>query len=347
MSEQGAHCPVVHSGDHNAGDRSSRYDLVVAAAQRHIDEPGNHDEINANLRGELESRLELMFQNRPEVASQKVARGVRSATFAAFFHIAAEPLAQGELPAERADWADYSFHHTDFTCKPTQEFAQRVSASLLDRFCGTNADMLDPDSPLYAYHDLASSLPSLLTEFNTATPPTELHPSYRTDLSHWFILAAEDNAAAQLDVLISAGTACQSQQPGVDADEMAAFALANMDILTQVASVNGRTSANISVREEQPSPGFDFGRKETVVEYETALAEGRPVTATSGVLHVTPDVNWRGSLTPGPWRQPGYCAAYPELSSHLVPDLSFRTITAELTAAATVAEETIYAQWPQ
>lgn len=347
MSEQVIHCPVAHPDRSNLDTRSSRYDLVASAAQRHIDEPGNHDEINDDLRTGLASHYELMSQARPDQARQKVARGVRAATFIAFFHIAAEPLAQGEQPVESEDWDAYPFRHTKFTARPTQQFAKRVAASMLDRFRESHDDMLNADGPLSVYRGLASILPDVLEEFHSTTPEADLNPSYRTDLPNWFMLAAEDNAAAQLDVLIIAGNACRVQQPQASAYDMAAFALSNIDTLTQAASVNGHTSAALSIREEPEAPGFGFGRKQTVVEYEAALAENRPASSTSGVLNVVPTVNWGGSLKSGAWREPGYCAAYPELSSHLVPELRFRTIAVELAAATAVAKETIYSQWPQ
>lgn len=340
------HCPVSHSSNRNIQERSSRYDLVTYAAQRHIDEPGNHDEVNADLRSGLANHFDLMAQSRPDVVEQKIVRGMRAATFAAFFHIAAEPLAQGEQATEDVDWADYPFRHTRFTVQPTRQFAQRVSASMLGRFRGTHDAMLDPCSPLSIYGGLASILPDVLEDFHETTPEADVFPSYRTGLSKWFVLAAEDNAAAQLDVLISAGNACLLQQTDARTDALAAFALEQIETLTQAASVNGHTSANISLREEHPSPGYDFGRKKTVVEYETALTEGKPVHSTSGILHVTPTANWGGSLKSGPWRHPGHCAAYPELSSHLIPNLSFRTVSVELTAATAIAKETIYSQWP-
>lgn len=347
MSEQVNRCPVAQTDSNEVTTSSSRFNLVTSAAQRHINEPGHHDEINADLSLQLESKLDLMFQSRPEHARHRVVRGVRAATFAAFFHIAAEPIAQGEQPQKDEDWVGHLFSHTEYTTEPTRHFAQRVSVSMLDRFQSTNNAMFDPDNPLSVYQGLASSLRHVLTDFNTVTPTTDLHPSYRTDLENWFTLAAEDNAASELDVLISAGNACRKLQPEASAKDMAAFALSNMNTLIDVASVNMHTSATISVREELPSPGFDFGRKNTVVEYEVALAQDRPVEITSGVLHVEPTINWGASLKSGPWREPGHCAAYPELSSHFVPGLSFRTIATELEAAVTVAEDTIYAHWPQ
>lgn len=347
METKQGQCPVIHGGVHENAEAVTRYQLVTTAAQRHIDEPGNSNQVTADLEEQLTEHFDLMKQLRPEQFSHRIARGLRGAAFTAIFHIAATDLEQSDFDIDEQD--EPAFKHVCLRTEPALRFAERTSRDIHQRWWATLDGMQDSTGPLSGYQDLADSMPLLNQRFMLALEGID--PEYKANRTFAEVLrgAAEDNAIAQLGVLLAAGHAYQQHFADADPDAMAQFARRNVAVLGSRASVNRTTSAAMSVYREDAAPGYLFNRQVLLVEYEDALQEGRPIKDAPDLLSIDPDRNelhWGSSLRSGPWREPGYCAAYPELRSYNDPNRRFRTIDFELIRAASTAAQTIFRHWP-
>lgn len=355
---------------------TKRYVLEAEAAQGLIDRPKDEAEIIVDLRADLRRHFRLMLDcdlernlargSETELPSTRgreaVARSVRVAALAAFMHIDATSKAHDlqtydALAAEgkTSDFARWEvatvrrpFRHVQYETRTLQQFGGVLGETLLIGWQHTLQEMTQPDGELADYRSLALHLPKLHGNYRRAVEAGSSNPQYPARGFGKFLRGlSQDNANAvaeqliELEVARSATYGYETSSP----QSMMDFAIMNRRQLRKPASINRTVAARTNPREELRS-GYEFGRLAAAAAFEAALQAGLPVHMNPYKIDDEGNIELHPPLDVTPWRYPGHCVAYPELTSCSNRELRFSAVEVAVALGAYIARDTIYRDWP-